>query len=49
MLLVFNMSSVIPHHTAKLAHKDKLTKRDLDDQQMIDTIFRQNQVHAFRL
>jgi hypothetical protein len=34
-----NISSAIPHHTAKLAHKDKLTKRDLDDQQMIDTVF----------
>jgi hypothetical protein len=27
-----NMSSVFPHHTAKLAHRDKPTKRDLDDQ-----------------
>jgi len=32
-------SSVIPHHTVNLAHMDKLQKRDLDDQQMIDTAY----------
>ena len=34
-----NMSSVIPLHTAKLAHKDKIEKRELDFQQYIQTQF----------
>ena len=33
------MSSVIPLHTAKLAHKDKIEKRELDFQQYIQTQF----------
>jgi hypothetical protein len=34
-----NMSSVSPLHTAKMAHKDKIEKRDLDDDHRIATQF----------